>query len=69
MSFSRKKSYKYAVDFYQKAINTTVDDEDGGFDAVMSNPSYLIQAKIAAMYLEGDSDLEKDPSYAGGFCE
>jgi elongation factor 2 kinase len=62
---SRQKSYRLAVYWYNKALTCTGEDEDGGYDATMDNPPYIIKAKQAAMYLEGGYELDKDPSYAG----
>ena len=52
--------------WYEKAINKSQEDDDGGeYDGTMYTPIYTLKAKMAAMYLEGDTDLDKDPSWAG----
>ena len=61
----RTKSYKDAVLWYEKAVNTTQQDDSGEFDATMDYPIYQLQAKMAEMYLEGGFGLQKDPSTAG----
>jgi elongation factor 2 kinase len=61
---SRTRSYKLAVDYYQKACETEAD-KAGEYDATMDTPMYQLKAKMAALYLEGGHGLTKDPSYAG----
>ena len=50
------------------AVNKIQHDEGGEFDSTMEDPLYLLLARQAEMYLEGDHGLEKDPSYAGQSC-
>ena len=51
--------------WYVAAVDRTNNDESGAFDAVMDNPVYQLQAKMAELYLAGKHGLEKDPSTAG----
>ena len=51
--------------WYEKAINTTQEDEGGEYDATMDNPTYALKAKVAELYLADEYDLEKDASYSG----
>jgi elongation factor 2 kinase len=51
--------------WYEKAVNTTQQDDSGEFDATMNDPLYQLQAKIAELYLSGGYGLERDPSAAG----
>ncbi|KAK2154375.1 hypothetical protein LSH36_269g00033 [Paralvinella palmiformis] len=61
----RSKSYKDAVQWYERAVNTTQQDDSGEFDATMDYPIFQLKAKTAEMYLEGGFGLQKDPSAAG----
>ena len=68
VSFARSKSYVEAVHWYEKAYDAHNDVEDTGTygcTSQMGMPQHTIRAKMAELYLEGDDDLEKDPSYAG----
>ena len=61
----RQKNYTEAVKWYQKAIETTSEDDCGEFDATMDDPVYQLKAAMARLYITGGFDLDKDPSYAG----
>lgn len=61
----REKSYSESVKWYQKATETTVEDECGEYDATMDDPVYQLKATLAELYLAGGFGLDKDPSYAG----
>ena len=54
--------------WYQKAVEMTVEDACGEFDATMDNPIYQLKAAMAQLYMAGGFGLEKDPSYAGINC-
>lgn len=59
------RSYKKAVEWYEAVLGTNSEDAVGEYDPTSDCPSYEILAKMANMYLTGDEDLDKDPSYAG----
>ena len=61
----REQSYSEAVKWYEKAVNTISEDENGEFDATMDDPVYQLKAAMAKLYLSGGYGLDKDPSYAG----
>ena len=64
-SVVRTQSPKYAFDWYEKALHYMDEDEDGGFDATMDSPPYIIKAKMAELLLAGGAGLEKNPLRSG----
>lgn len=61
----RQCSYIDAVEWYDKAVSMTGEDDCGEFDAAINDPVYQLQAAMAQLYLVGGFGLQKDPSYAG----
>lgn len=59
------RSYKKAVEWYEAVMSTNSEDAVGEYDPTSDCPSYEILARMANMYLTGEYDLNKDPSYAG----
>ena len=64
----RSRSWEDAIHWYDEAVNKTQEDEGGEFDSTMEDPSYLLMARQAEMYMEGGHGLEKNPSSAGQSC-
>ena len=56
---------KYAYDWYERALHYQVEDEDGGYDATMDDPSYMLKSKMAELLLQGGEGLDKNPMKAG----
>lgn len=61
---TRERDWFLAMSLYDKALNSVGDDE-GGYDAVMDTPPYIMKARQAAMVLQGGHGLDKDPNKAG----
>lgn len=61
----RSRSWEDAAFWYDEALKKMKKQHDGDFDSTMEDPSYLLQARMAEMYLEGSYGLQKKPSYAG----
>ena len=59
------RSYKKAVEWYEAVLDTNSEDAVGEYDPTSDCPSYEILSRMANMYLTGEYDLDKDPSYAG----
>ena len=53
------------MNWYQRAVNMTHQDDSGEFDATMDDPLYQLQAKMAELYMMGGFGLEQDPSSSG----
>ncbi|XP_068247919.1 eukaryotic elongation factor 2 kinase-like isoform X2 [Palaemon carinicauda] len=61
----RTVDWKQAVFWYERAINTNTEDEEGNFDATMDDPQYQLISRVATMYWQGGNGLVKDPNKAG----
>lgn len=61
----RTPSYREAVFWLEKAVNTQEKDESGEYDAMMTDPAYQLLAKMAGLYRTGGADLSADPQKAG----
>ncbi|XP_013782450.1 eukaryotic elongation factor 2 kinase-like [Limulus polyphemus] len=58
---SRKKSWKDAVHWYDKAVKLEKEE----FDAYLDDPPYQLLFREADLYRQGGYGLEKDPNRAG----
>lgn len=65
--YRRNISYQKAVEWYLKAIAAIQNDDSEDYDSTMDHPIYLLQAKVAELYLEGGPELDKDYQAAGSF--
>ncbi|KAG5854348.1 hypothetical protein ANANG_G00036880 [Anguilla anguilla] len=61
----RTQDWKEAVHWYNCALNMTDYDEGGEFDGMQDEPQYLLLAREAEMYQEGQFGLDKDFQRAG----
>ncbi|XP_018013401.1 eukaryotic elongation factor 2 kinase isoform X2 [Hyalella azteca] len=61
----RSRNWVVADVLYERALTGSGEDDEGGYDAVMETPNYLLKARQAAMYLQGGHGLIKDPNRAG----
>ncbi|XP_034564369.1 eukaryotic elongation factor 2 kinase isoform X2 [Notolabrus celidotus] len=65
LSADRKQDWGEAIHWYNNVLNMTDYDEGGEFDGTQDEPRYLLLAREAEMYQEGEHNLTADPQRAG----
>ncbi|XP_022095508.1 eukaryotic elongation factor 2 kinase-like isoform X2 [Acanthaster planci] len=62
---NREIIWTEAIHWYQQAISTSQEDEDGGFDCLNEDPNYQLLVRQADLYRKGGYGLDKNPRKAG----
>lgn len=65
LTLCRTQDWEEAVQWYECALNMTDYDEGGEFDGMQDEPRYLLLARLAEMYQEGNFGLAANPQRAG----